>query len=447
MEEKKYLKAINYTGYGLGGFGQCFVMVFSNFLLLFLTDTIGMDVGVVGTLMMVSKIFDGISDIIFGTLLDRTHTKMGKSRPWILGTAIPLGIFQLLLYFTPVRANILQYVYFFIAYSLLNAVFYTANGVAFNSLSITITKNQIERVKMGVVLTVAVLTGSILVSSATIGLVQFFGSGVNGWRITALIYTVTIIICEIVCVFTIKEAETTDEQENTPKDKQLTLINSIKYLVKNKYYLLILAYYIIYYFSSGVIGAAGTYYCIHVLKKESLYGIFSAATMMPMIIGVFFTPALVKKYGMYKTNTFTLLVSACSCILLVFGGYSRIILLLITGLVLKSLFFGPLSGSVNAIIAEISNYETLKNGIHLEGTMFSCVSMGQKLGGGIASAVSGWMLSLAHYNGMLTVQPQSAIKMIEFLYLIIPSICSIIIYLIIKKINVWDEIERLKRTS
>ena len=337
----------------------------------------------------------------------------------------------------------MQYAYFFIAYCMLNAVFYTANGVAYNSLSATLTKNQVERIKMGVVLTFSVLIGSILISSATIGMVSSFGGGVKGWRVVALAYTIGVIVCEIICALSIKEVGYNDDDTTPEPFHNLTFVQSVKYLLGSKYYLLILAYYILYYFSNGVFGAVGIYYCIHALHNESLYGLLSAATMVPMILGVVFTPALVKKYGMYKTNTVSLLLSAASCIFLVLGGYAKIFPILIAGLILKSLFFGPMSGSVNAIIAEISNYETLRSGVHLEGIMYSCVSLGQKLGGGLASAITGWMLSLAHYNGTLTTQPASANQMIQFLYLILPSVCAIFLYMLIKKIDVWSAIDKL----
>lgn len=444
MEERRYLKKRNYLSYGLGAFGQCFIYIFANFLLIFLTDTIGMNVGIIGTLMMVSKLLDGVSDILFGTLLDKTNSKMGKARPWIFWTAVPLGISQLLLFFVPLKEGVLQYAYFFIVYSLLNAVFYTANAVAYNSLSVMITKNTVERVAMGVTNTIAALVGSVLISSVTVGMVQAFGGGVNGWRMVALIYTILLIIFEVICALGVKEVSDGEEEKTGKDDTKLSFWNGICCLLRNKYYLLMLAYYIIYYISSGVLGAVGTYYCIHVLKQESLLGVMSAAAMMPTILGVVFAPVLVKKFGMYKSNTVTLLLSALSCIILVIGGYTDAILLVVLGLVLKSFFFGPISGSLNAIIAEISNYQVLRDGIRLEGRMYSCVSMGVKLGTGIASAVSGWLLDFAHYDGTLAVQSQSAIDMIRFLYIMVPSICTVLLTLIMKKLNVWKAVEQLK---
>lgn len=444
MEDKKYLKKQNYLSYGLGAFGQCFIYIFANFLLIFLTDTIGMNVGIIGTLMMVSKLLDGVSDVFFGTLLDKTKSKMGKARPWIFWTAVPLGISQLLLFFIPVKAGVLQYVYFFIVYSLLNAVFYTANAVAYNSLSVTITKNPVERVKMGVTNTIAALVGSILISSVTIAMVQGLGGGVKGWRIVSFIYTILLIAFEIICSLGVKEINDEETKESRKDDTKISFVKGISCLLHNKYYLMMLVYYIIYYISSGVLGAVGTYYCIHVLKQEALLGVMSAAAMLPTILGVMFAPALVKKFGMYKSNTFTLLLSSLSCIILVIGGYTNAIFLIVLGLVLKSFFFGPISGSLNAIIAEISNYQTLRDGIRLEGTMYSCVSMGVKLGTGIASAVSGWLLAFANYDGTLAVQSQGAIDMIRFLYIVVPSICTVLLTIIMKKLNVWKAVEQLK---
>ena len=137
-KEKTYLKWYNKVGYGSGDVaGNVVYALLTSFVMIYLTDTIGLNAGVIGVLIAVSKIFDGITDIIFGTLIDKTHTKMGKAKPWMLygfiGCAITLiGVFAI-----PMNMdNFAQYAWFFICYTLLNSVFYTANTTAhcFNKL-------------------------------------------------------------------------------------------------------------------------------------------------------------------------------------------------------------------------------------------------------------------------------------------------------------------------
>lgn len=151
MEEKTYLKWHNKVGYGSGDIAGNLVYAFlSSFVMIYLTNTIGLNSGIVGTLIAVSKLFDGITDIFFGTMIDRTKSKMGKARPWMFygffGCAITLyGVFAI-----PTNmGKTAQYAWFFICYTLLNAVFYTANNIAYAALTSLVTKNSKERVQMG----------------------------------------------------------------------------------------------------------------------------------------------------------------------------------------------------------------------------------------------------------------------------------------------------------
>lgn len=148
MEEKTYLKWYNKVGYGTGDIAGNVVYAFlSSFVMIYLTNTVGLNSGIVGTLIAVSKLFDGVTDIFFGTMIDRTKSRMGKARPWMFygffGCAVTLfGVFAI----PTSLGKTAQYAWFFIAYTLLNAVFYTANNIAYAALTSLVTKNSKERV-------------------------------------------------------------------------------------------------------------------------------------------------------------------------------------------------------------------------------------------------------------------------------------------------------------
>ena len=151
MEEKKYLKWYNKVGYGSGDLAANMVYgLLTSFVLIYLTDTVGLNAGIVGTLMMFSKFADGVTDVFFGTLIDKTHSKMGKARPWMLWSYLGNAVMLIAIFAIPKSmGDTAKYAYFFITYTLLNAVFYTANNIAYASLTSLITKNGNERVQMG----------------------------------------------------------------------------------------------------------------------------------------------------------------------------------------------------------------------------------------------------------------------------------------------------------
>ena len=127
MAEKRYLKWYNKVGYGSGDIAGNVVYAFlSSFVMIYLTNTVGLNPGIVGTLIAFSKLLDGVTDIFFGSLIDKTHSKMGKARPWMLYGYIGCAITLVAIFAIPTNlGQFAQYAWFLIAYTLLNAVFYT----------------------------------------------------------------------------------------------------------------------------------------------------------------------------------------------------------------------------------------------------------------------------------------------------------------------------------
>ena len=205
--EKKYLKWYNKVGYGSGDLAaNCVYGLLTSFVMIYMTDAIGLNAGIIGTLIMVSKFFDGFTDIIFGNLMDRTHSKMGKARPWMLWSQIGNSFFLICCFAIPLDwGQKAQYAFFFISYTLLNAIFYTANNIAYAALTSLITKNTNERVQVGSIRFMFSLATNLTVASITMRLVENFGGGAAGWRSVAILYAVIALIANTISVFSVKE--------------------------------------------------------------------------------------------------------------------------------------------------------------------------------------------------------------------------------------------------
>lgn len=130
MNEKKYLKWYQKVAYGSGDMASnCGYALISSFVMLYLTNAVGLNSAVIGTLMMVSKLLDGVSDIFFGGLMDKTKSRMGQARPWMLFGQIGVSACLFLVFCIPDMGQSMQYAYFFVFYTAFNAVFYTANSI------------------------------------------------------------------------------------------------------------------------------------------------------------------------------------------------------------------------------------------------------------------------------------------------------------------------------
>lgn len=439
MTEKKYLKWYNKIGYGSGDIGGNVVYAFLTFfVMIYLTDSIGLNSGIIGTLMAVAKIFDGISDVIFGSLIDKTHTKMGKARPWMLWPYFGCGVCLFAIFAIPTSwGKVAQYAFFLIFYVMLNAGFYTANNIAYSALTALVTRNENERVQLGSIRFVFAFTTSTIIQAITFGLVDYFGNDAAAWKIVALIYVMIGIISNTISVLSLKELP--EEENNTKKEtsapaEKYSLREAVGLLIKNKYYLLILGIFLLTQLYSAFTGV-GTFYMTYVLGDANLLGKFATALNIPMIIGLLLVPTVVAKLGgMYRINYSGYIVATVARFLVIVAAYMDSIPMMLAFTAVASLGMCPLQGDLNAVIASASDYTYLTTGKRIDGTMYSCTSLGVKLGGGLGTAVSGWLLAASGYiKGGAVAQPDSVITMLNVMYLWLPAIfCALVTFLLIQ---------------
>ena len=452
MNEKTYLKWYNKIGYGSGDIaGNVVYALLSAFVMIFLTDTVGMNAGIVGTLIAVSKLLDGVSDIFFGSLIDKTNTKMGKARPWMLYGYFGCAVCLVAIFCIPADLSpTAQYAWFFIAYTLLNAGFYTANNIAYSALTALVTKNNHERVQMGSIRFMFAFGTSMLIQTITVGLVAKFGGGAAAWRTVAVIYAIVGVISNTLSVLSVKElspeelAEGEDGKEEKKEEEKYSLADAFRLLIRNKYYLMICAAFILMQIYSATLNM-GIYYMTYVLKNANLLGVFSWAINIPMIIGLLFTPALVAKWGgMYKLNLTGYTIGTLGRLGVMIAGYLGSVPLMLACTAIAAIGMSPLQGDMNALIATCSEYTYLTSGKRVDGTMYSCTSLGTKLGGGIGTALAGWLLAFSGYVGKAAEQSASTLNMLHIMYLWMPMIFNLLITLILTRLNVEQANEELR---
>lgn len=452
MEEKKYLKWYSKVGYGAGDIaGNVVYALLAAFVMIYLTDTVGLNAGIVGTLIAVSKIFDGISDVFFGAMIDKTKSKMGKARPWMLYGYFGCSVCLVAIFCIPVdMGQKAQYAWFFIAYTLLNAGFYTANNIAYSALTALITKNNSERVQMGSIRFMFAFGTSMLIQAITVGFVAKLGGGAAAWRTVAIIYAIIGVISNTLSVLSVKELsdeELAEDKKSDESEEKYNLISAFKLLVHNKYFLMICGSYLLMQLYSATLGM-GIYFMKYVLGDEGLFGTFSWAINIPMIVGLLVTPILVAKFnGMYKLNVAGYVIGTAGRLGVVAAGYMGNIMLMLAFTAVAALGMSPLQGDMNALIATTSEYTRLTTGKKVDGTMYSCTSFGTKVGGGLGTAIAGWMLAASGYVQNAVTQSQSCVNMLYVMYLWLPMIFNLIITFILIRLNVEKANKELQKQT
>lgn len=444
MENKnngmKRLSFIRKIGYGVGDAGSNFCWTFvASFIMIYCTNTLGVSAAVIGTIMMLSKILDGITDIFMGRIIDMTHSKMGKARFWLFVSSFPVAIFTFLLFNVPASfSKDTKYVYIFIVYTLMGAVFYTMNNIAYSTLTALVTKNPKERVQMGSYRFIFAIAAVLFMSSFTMGFVEHFGGGQKGWRTVSVIYSILCLLLLLIPVIAVKELpeeELLDAETPGQEKEEIGFFKGFLLLLKNKYFIMILLLYLVLYLSNGITQGMGIYFATYQMGDAGLFGAISMAGMLPVVIALPFVPQITAKFGIRNSAIGGHLVGILAGIVLIIGGMTGKFSLVLAGLVLKAVGTAPMTGGLTALIAEADDYSGLKFGQRLTGTIYSCSSVGVKVGTGIGTAACGFLLEAGGFDGTAATQTAAAISTINWSYLLasaLPAVFMVIIFYFLK---------------
>ena len=409
--------------YGLGDsacnvvYGLC-----STLLTFFYTDYVGVDIALVGIIFLITRFFDGVSDIIMGFITDRTHSKWGKARPWILWMSVPYAVTFVLLFLIPADASAwVQGIYIFVTYNLVNTVVYTALNLPYSTMASLITRDEKSRASTQAWRIFCGPGGKMIVTVSTIPLVQAFGNDQRSWIIVACIYAVIALILLLICFFNIEERVVIE----AAKDRTFTVKENLKALFSNQYWAICLGLWGFMVMMSTVTGTIETYYCKYTLGNEALYSPIYAAELISQCIVVLIVPHFVSRFGKRNLTLAGILLVIVAQLVWMSNPLS-VPIAMVSG-VLRGIGVAPLWACVFPMIADSAEFGQWKTHVRQDGMIFSAASVGSKLGGGLASAGIGLLMDSVGYDGTLVAQSPEAMDMIYNICMYAPIIFSVII--------------------
>ena len=409
--------------YGLGDsacnvvYGLC-----STLLTFFYTDYVGVSAAVVGIIFLITRLFDGVSDIIMGFITDRTKSKYGKARPWILWMSVPYAVTFVLLFFVPANASVMvQAIYIFVTYNLVNTVVYTALNLPYSTMASLITRDQKSRTSTQAIRIFCGPMGKMVVTISTIPLVQAFGNTQRSWIIVSCIFAVAALILLLVCFFNIEERVVIEAAQN----QKISVGQNLKALFSNQYWAICLGLWGFMVMMSTVSGTITTYYCKYLLGNEALYSPIYAAELIAQSVLVLIVPHFVLRFGKRNLTLGGILLVVVAQLVWMSNPLS--VPVAMVSAVIRGLGVAPLWACVFPMIADCAEFGQWKTHVRQDGMIFSAASVGSKLGGGLASAGIGLLMSSVGYNGLAAVQSAEALAMIQAICMYAPIVFSAII--------------------
>jgi GPH family glycoside/pentoside/hexuronide:cation symporter len=402
------------------------------------TNSAGLAAGAVGTMFLISRIFDGISDILMGLVIDRTRSKYGKARPWLLWMALPFGIAAVLLFSVPQSWGPgAKLVYAYITYNLLATLVYTAINLAYGTMTALITDDSRDRTLLNIFRMVGAIICALAVNMIIMPMVQSFGGGPGAWQITFSILSIAAVVLFFLCFLGTKERV----GSSTKKEDAIPVKIAVRALLKNKYWYLLVINSILLTIGNQASSGANIYFAKYALGDETLVGLLALTSAAPMFIALFFMAPLAQKLGkrnlVFSGSLVSLVGMAVQCI-----NPASMVLILV-GNIIRGLGLSGTTAVGFVMIADAIDYGEWKTGVRTEGLVYSASSFGGKVGTGLGSAALGWALAIGAFNPSLEVQAAPAMTAILSAFLYIPILLTVLSLIVLSQYKLDKELPHI----
>ena len=429
---------ITRIAYGLGDTAQNVVWGAMGILTFFYTDYAGIDPALVGMVMLLSRCFDGFSDVIMGFVVERTNSKWGKSRPWILWMSVPFAISIVLIYTVPQGSTAMQFAYLFVTYNFCTTFCYTALNLPYGSLSAMMTRSSKERDMLSITRMCLSPWGRILSVSATLPLVKIFGDSQMAWVEVMSMWAVVGLLLLLFCFSRCKETVVIEARAKVAK---IPVGKALKCLAVNKYFWIGMTIWMMQNVIFTITGTILPYYCKYIFQDDSLYsGLYLLETIVTIFVMAVFSPRLLQKFG--KRNMSLAGVAIC------FIGHAIFLLnptdfnWVVFSCVIRGIGFAPVQSVIFGFLGDAVEFGQWKSLGGAEGLSCSGGPVGTKVGSGLTSAIITGLLSMVGYvasNAGAVTQSAAVIQMITDIYMFGP-ICVWAVLLFVLYIYKLDKV-------
>lgn len=420
-------------GYGFGDMASSmFWKLFGSYLMIFYTDVFGLSATVVGTMFLVTRIWDSAFDPIVGVIADRTHSRWGKFRPYLLYLAVPFAIIGVLTFMTPDLEDMGKVIYAYFTYSLMMMV-YSAINVPYASLLGVISSDPKERNILSTYRMTFAYIGSFIALLLFMPMVNYFSEGYNAQRGWAMSVVVIALICAVLfygCFAWTKErVKPISQQQNSLKD-------DLKDLLNNRPWWILLGAGVAALVFNSIRDGATVYYFKYFIIEENyttasflgisfvLSGLYLAVGQAANIGGVILAAPISNRIGKRATYMWAMAIATIFSVLFYWLDKENILMIFVFQIII-SVCAGSIFPLLWSMYADCADYSELKTGNRATGLIFSSSSMSQKFGWAIGSAITGWLLSYFGFQANM-VQSQATLHGIKLFLSFLPAIGTVL---------------------
>lgn len=411
-------------GFGAGDLGfNLYWTTIASFLAAFYTDVFGISAAAAGTMLFVTKIVDAFTDPAMGGIADRTNTRFGKFRPYLLFAGIPMAAAAVLTFTTPDLSQGGKLIWAYVTYTAM-MVCYTILNTPYSALSGVMTASSQERTTLISTRFFFAFTGGALVNKFTLPLVAKLGGGddVLGWQLTMLLYSVIAAVVFCVTFATTKERIAPPPQQNT------NALDDIKDLLNNRPWVILFALAMIIMMTITMRAGSAYYYFTYYIERPELLPNYLFWQMVAYAAGALLAPVMTRYID--KAKLLMILMGIVGALSILFYFVPKDMIWAMFALnILISLALGPKSPLTWSMYADTADFNEWKNGRRATAMTFSAATFAQKLGGSLGSAGMLWILAAIGYvaNEAQSGASQNGIALLQT---VVPGVFALIAMLV-----------------
>ena len=419
MTVESRMKPSERFAYGIGDFGiNLYFMSVMSFLLGFYTDVFGLSAAVAAWVFLVARIIDAVTDPLMGYIADRTRTRHGAFRPYLVYGAVPLGIISVATFTVPGFDETGKIVWAFVTYSLFGVV-YTVVTIPYAALTAVLTNQSQERTTLSTVRMACAFTGGLLASVGTVPLVNALGGGAGGWQLTLVVFSVVATIVLFITFLRSSERDVVPVESISAKDAFRALLANRPLAI------------VIFLFTFGMLAftfrqASAWYYFKYNMGRPDLLSLYFFVTLGIMTLSLIAIPKIAHRFE----KAGAIRVGACIAMVAGIGFYltppSSVLGVFVWGSLL-AIGGAPVAVLGWAMIPDTVEYAQWKTGVRADGVIFSTASFFQKLakalGGAAVAGVLGWFGYVANVD-----QTPDTLNGINIMMSICPLIANVCLF-------------------
>ena len=404
-------------------------VVINVFIAYFYTNTVGLKATTVGTLLLITRVADGFSDLGMGIIIKKTQSKWGQARPWCLRMAAPLLVSVILTFYIPQYWDLTaKTLYACISYFLMINIAITPAGLVGSVLGTNMTVSPESRRKNALISTPIVLICSVVGNMVVLKITQSMNDSYEAWRIVAVMFGLLAFVGQLAQFLLTRERIT--KFYTTQKNLNNSINESLPALIKNKYFIIMCFVGMMTAVDSAMAGCS-IFYLRYVLNKMELLGVMGIITLFFMLSGIALTPIIAKKIPVKHLILAGLAIKIATYAINFISPGNLALFLCFTAL--RSFVGAPLMLNSSVYLLNTIEYGEFKTGILANHLILSVSSVCSKIGSGFGGALIGWMLAFGGYDGLEAVQTTSARNMIIAIYFLIPLIVSAICFILLSR--------------